>query len=228
MNDLFLAMAEAAAHRRSRPSPTATGHTHRWPALLAACGFATLGAAWAAPQPAPILVMHPAKRVTNTDGAADFDFLIGRWTVENRKLLKPLTGSTAWEEFPATQTVQRLPGGIGNFDDYLAESWRPGFVGMTLRVFNPVTQRWSIYWLTNRDGGIDAKTGALTPPVVGRFQDGIGVFEGADTFDGKPILMRFTWTPQGAAHARWEQAFSTDGGAVWETNWVMVFSRVAG
>jgi hypothetical protein len=27
--------------------------------------------------------------------------------------------------------------------------------------------------------------------------------------------------------ARWEQAFSDDGGATWETNWTMDFARVA-
>ncbi len=161
------------------------------------------------------------------DAATDFDFLIGHWTVENRKRLKPLSGADDWEQFPARSTVQKLPGGIGNFDDYLAETWRPGFVGMTLRVFNPKTRLWSIYWLTNRDGGIDATTGALTPPVVGGFTDGIGVFQGADTYEGKAILMRFTWTPQDSRHARWEQAFSPDNGLSWERNWVMQFTRNA-
>jgi hypothetical protein len=27
--------------------------------------------------------------------------------------------------------------------------------------------------------------------------------------------------------AQWEQAFSPDGGATWETNWVMRYSRTA-
>jgi hypothetical protein len=161
------------------------------------------------------------------DGAQDFDFFVGDWIVENRKLLKPLEGSDQWETFQARQRNQELPGGIGNFDDFVAESWRPGFVGMSLRIFNPETKLWSIYWLNNRNGGIDSKTGALTPPVVGKFRNGIGVFEATDEFNGKPIVVRYTWSRITTNNARWEQAFSPDLGKSWETNWIMDLVRVA-
>ncbi|WP_171981925.1 hypothetical protein [Brevundimonas sp. LM2] len=42
----------------------------------------------------------------------------------------------------------------------------------------------------------------------------------------RPVVARFTWSDIGPASARWSQAFSYDDGATWETNWVMVFSRV--
>lgn len=32
--------------------------------------------------------------------------------------------------------------------------------------------------------------------------------------------------PKDGRSARWEQAFSSDGGITWETNWTMDFSRV--
>jgi hypothetical protein len=50
----------------------------------------------------------------------------------------------------------------------------------------------------------------------------VGVFDGNDTFDGRPIVMRFIWTrnPKGSkVVAKWQQAFSTDGGKTWEVNW---------
>ena len=51
-----------------------------------------------------------------------------------------------------------------------------------------VRDRWSIWWLDGRNPG------RLDPPVVGGFKDGIGTFIADDTFDGRPILVRFLWS----------------------------------
>ena len=59
--------------------------------------------------------------------------------------------------------------------------------------------------------------------MVGRFENGRGEFFGDDTFGGKPILVRYIWSEITRTSARWEQAFSTDRGATWETNWIMSF-----
>ena len=37
--------------------------------------------------------------------------------------------------------------------------------------------------------------------------------------------VRFVWSKITANSAHWEQAFSADGGATWETNWHMDFAR---
>lgn len=158
------------------------------------------------------------------DGRRDFDFLLGDWTVANRRLIRRLQGCDEWETFDAVQTNAALPGGIGNMDDFVADGWRPGYVGLSLRVFNPQTALWSIYWLDNRSGGLD-RSGILTPPVVGRFAHGTGVFEGDDMMDGRAIRVRYTWSAAGGAHPRWEQAMSGDGGQTWEINWIMRFQR---
>jgi hypothetical protein len=161
----------------------------------------------------------------NKDGIRDFDFLLGSWRVDNRRLRKRLQNNDEWETFDATQHNQALPGGIGNFDDFIADSWRPGFVGMSLRLFNPQTKLWSIYWLDNNTAGLDT-SGLLLPPVVGKFDQGVGVFECDDQLDGKPIRLRYTWSDITPDSARWEQAMSPDGGATWEMNWRMLFQRV--
>lgn len=158
------------------------------------------------------------------NGARDFDFLLGSWRVQNRRLVKRLQGCTEWESFAATQHNLALPGNIGNFDDFIAESWRPGFVGLSLRLFNPQTNLWSIYWLDNQTGGLNA-AGNLQPPVVGKFEEGTGVFEGDDVLDGHAIRVRYTWSAITARSARWEQAMSGDGGQTWEMNWRMDFER---
>ncbi len=161
----------------------------------------------------------------NNDGIHDFDFLLGRWRVDNRRLRKRLQNNDEWETFDATQHNQALPGGIGNFDDFIAASWRPGFVGMSLRLFNPQTRLWSIYWLDNNTAGLDT-SGLLLPPVVGKFDQGVGVFECDDQLDGKPIRLRYTWSDITPDSARWEQAMSPDGGTTWEMNWRMLFQRI--
>ncbi len=160
------------------------------------------------------------------DGIRDFDFLLGHWQVRNRRLCTRLKDKHDWEEFPATQHNLALPGGIGNYDDFIADNWRPGFVGMSLRVYSPPTRLWSIYWLDNHTGGLNG-AGVLTPPVVGRFENGIGVFECDDELDGNPIRVRYTWSDTESARPCWQQHMSPDAGRTWELNWQMQFERLA-
>ncbi len=164
--------------------------------------------------------MSTVNTVTPKDGREDFDFLRGTFKVRNRRLKERLRGSGDWIEFEATNTGRPLLGGLGNEDEYRTEFW-PGFVGMALRFFDPATKRWAIYWA-------DSHRGVLEPPVFGGFSGNQGVFEGDDTFDGKPIRVRFLWTRTDTPTPRWEQAFSADGGRTWETNWVMDFERQGG
>ena len=154
----------------------------------------------------------------------DFDFLLGHWHVENHRLQKRLQGNDDWDDFSATSHNQGLPAGIGNYDDFIPHTWRQGFVGMTLRVFNPQTALWSIYWLDNENGGLHP-SGLLRNPVVGAFHDGVGVFEGDDDVDGRPVRVRYTWSDIAEHSAQWQQSMSADGGATWEMNWRMLFTR---
>lgn len=160
----------------------------------------------------------------NSSGQDDFDFLTGNWLVQNQRLKQRFVGSNDWESFSARQTNQPLPAGIGNYDDFVAADWRPDFVGMSLRVFNPVTQLWSIYWLDNQSGGLNPQ-GQLNPPVVGKFVAGIGTFTGDDVIDGRPVKVRYVWSNISANTAHWEQAMSLDGGQNWEVNWKMAMTR---
>jgi len=150
--------------------------------------------------------------------ARDFDFWIGRWNVRNRYVKKRLAGSDEWDEFESSVTARPLLDGLANEDEFRTD-YRGGFVGMSFRFFDPETKQWWIYWADTR------RSGRLDPPVVGAFDGDVGVFEGDDTFDGRPIRVRFIWSGVGTPSPRWEQAFSEDGGETWETNWIMDFTR---
>jgi hypothetical protein len=150
--------------------------------------------------------------------ARDFDFWIGCWNVRNRRLRQRLAGSDEWEEFASTVTARRILDGMGNEDRFCTEH-DGGFVGMSFRFFDPETGLWSIYWADSR------RPGVLDPPLFGGFDGDVGVFHGEDTFEGRPIRVRFVWSGVASATPRWEQAFSDDGGETWETNWVMDFWR---
>ena len=147
----------------------------------------------------------------------DFDFLAGTWDVANRWLADFLDPDSGWEEFPAVSVASRHFDGGASFDEITFPT--KGFAGLTLRLYNPETKQWSLYWASKR-------TGTLFLPVVGGFgDDGVGEFFGEDTYNGVPILARFRWSGITANTARWEQAFSVDGGQTWIDNWFMASTR---
>ena len=152
------------------------------------------------------------------DGRQDFDFLVGRWTIRHRRLKARLAGCADWVEFDGASAMQKTLGGLGNMDDNWLELPEGPYGAVTLRRFDPALRRWSIWWL-------DARHPDIEPPVHGRFENGVGEFLGDDVFEGRPIRVRFLWSAITPRSCEWRQAFSADGGATWETNWEMAFTR---
>jgi hypothetical protein len=153
----------------------------------------------------------------------DFDFLFGSWHVAHRRLRKRLAACTDWDAFGGTSRASPLLGGLANFDDNRLElppSSGGAYRAVTLRAFDATHDQWSIWWLDGR------YPDRLDVPMVGRFDaDGTGTFHADDVFEGRPIRVRFLWSHTRTPSPRWEQAFSLDRGATWETNWEMAFSR---
>lgn len=151
----------------------------------------------------------------------DFDFLFGRWTIRNRRLKEWLAGSSEWVEFASTNVAQPVWGGAANLDEYEALDTPWGEIhGMTLRLYDEKAGQWSIYWANRKNGKLD-------PPMTGAWKDGRGEFYDQELFHGRMIYVRFLWTNESANAARWEQAFSDDGGRTWETNWIMEMERAS-
>jgi hypothetical protein len=157
---------------------------------------------------------------TTQDGRQDFDFFIGSWKGHQRRLRERLKGSQSWEEFESTSVAQKVLGGLGNIDEVTMERESGVFRGFTLRLFSPATRQWSIYWA-------DSTSATLGAPMVGEFKNGRGEFYDCEPFEGKRIFSRFIWTHDSPDSCHWEQAFSADSGATWETNWTMDFTRIS-
>jgi hypothetical protein len=155
-----------------------------------------------------------------SNGQRDFDFLHGKWTSKQRKLLKRLQNSNEWVEFDAELECYPVLGNTGNID-FMHGTLPNGeqMEGMSIRLFDPERQAWRIYWAAKGSSEV-------FPPVIGTFNDGVGHFEGDDTENGVPIKVTFEWTDITPTSATWTQAFSADGGETWETNWVNTFTRI--
>lgn len=155
------------------------------------------------------------------NGARDFDFIYGHWIVHNRKLRDATDpGCQDWVEFDATSEAFPILHTLGHIDRIYVPDPPDGepFEGFTLRLFDPATETWSIWWSSTRSPG------QLDSPMTGRFSNRHGVFDGSDTVGGRPVMVRFDWQSD-ALTPVWQQSFSEDSGATWNVNWVMMLSR---
>lgn len=161
----------------------------------------------------------PSTQTTTRPGLDDWSFIYGRWRVHHRRLVARLANSTEWQEFAGTSEVWPLMDRAANVDDNVLDLPGDPYRAASFRSYDPATGQWSIWWLDGR------RPGVLDVPVVGHFEHGVGTFLADDTFNGRPIIVRFLWTRLDTPSPRWEQAFSPDGGTTWETNWEMDFTR---
>lgn len=161
------------------------------------------------------IVMRPSA----TSSQHDFDFLVGNWKLRNRKLASRLTRSTEWVTFESRVEMHQILDGLGNIDKYTDQASGKPYEGVALRLFNPKTRLWSIYWA-------DGNSGSLDPPVVGSFENRIGHFFARDAYRGRPIIVVFRWDVRNPEFPVWSQAFSVDDGKTWEWNSINVSERV--
>lgn len=158
----------------------------------------------------------------NISAPTDFDFILGTWKVAHRRLNERLAGCTEWTQFTGSTTTSRLLQGFGNVEDNVLHFPDGDVRAVALRSFDAASGQWAIWWLDGR------APHTLDVPVVGSFRDGVGTFYADDQHAGRPVRVRFIWRTNAGAHPTWEQAFSTDQGASWETNWTMEFVPAGG
>ncbi len=166
-------------------------------------------------KPDKTLQIEPSKSSSNRD----FDFYVGKWKILNKKLKDRLCGSTEWIEFEAHQEMKTILLGNGNSDYFITSFNDSPFEGRTIRLFDPKTRLWSMYWM-------DSISCKLQPPTVGSFEGNQGRFYCKDVFNDQEIIVEFLWDKSDIQKPFWCQSFSADGGSTWEPNWYMYMTRM--
>jgi hypothetical protein len=159
------------------------------------------------------LVVTPSR----TSSSSDFDYLVGKWNIRNRTLKQQFAGSNDWEEFDATQELRQILLGLGNMDIFHTEIDGKPFEGLTVRLFDPVTRLWTIYWA-------DSNAMKLDDGKVGSFDGDIGEFFGREVVSGQDVIVKFHWDKRNPKAPVYSRAFSLDAGQTWEWNWYSTFS----
>ena len=152
---------------------------------------------------------------------SNFDFLLGKWEIKNEKLKERLVGSKEWITFPAYAETKRTLGDIGIMDEFKTNHFGSEFVGLSIRILNPKTNEWTIYWADNMNPELK-----LTEQVTGKFINGVGEFYGSELHKGRKVKIRFLWKLISEDLAYWEQAYFDKKHDKWETNWKMSFNRI--
>jgi hypothetical protein len=161
----------------------------------------------------------PAAPPATAVGQQAFDWEIGTWKTELKRLKHPLSGSQEWVGYSGTSVVKGVLDGRANLVELRVAGPAGRIEGLSLRLFNPQARQWSLNWAS-------AGNGTLTRPMHGEFRDGRGEFFGEEDLDGRLVLVRFVISRQGEDSARFEQSYSDDNGRTWETNWIAVDNRV--
>ena len=91
--------------------------------------------------------------------------------------------------------------------------------GLTLRLFDPEREQWSLYWVQQpQPACCSRRWSAASPTARGRVLRRRHPRRARTSGAGSSGRTSATTT------ARWEQAFSVDGGETWVTNWIMDFT----
>ena len=127
-------------------------------------------------------------------------------------------GEAAWVEYDGTTIVRPVWNGRANLVELFVDGSEGHLELLSLRLYDPATSVWSLHVGNAGDG-------SMSPPNLGTFEQGRGVFVGRETIGGRSVLVRFTISDITATSAHFEQALSIDEGKTWVVNWIATDTR---
>src|SRR5215472_17675035 len=104
----------------------------------------------AAPDPTPKAAANAER-----DGQHDFDFELGSWNIHLQKLMHPLIGSKEWVRFDGTSVTRKVWDGRSQLEEFETNGAAGRLEGLTLRLYNPQSHEWSLYWANSKVGKMD-------------------------------------------------------------------------
>lgn len=155
--------------------------------------------------------------------AADFDFWIGDWRIEQ----KILRQDGSWLPLEARTSVSATLDGCALIEHWEGEVqffWegmsQPELMkGLSVRAFDAEAGVWSIHWM-------DSRTPRFGTPYRGRFQDDRGEFFRNWVSPQGERKGRITFSDINPDSVRWDLAVSSDDGQSWTTLWIMNMYRI--
>lgn len=160
----------------------------------------------------------PAAAGALRDGQHDFDFDVGVWRTHIRRILDPLSGATHSIELNGTVTVRKVWDGRAELEEIETDGPQGHWEGMTLFLYNPSARQWSMNF-------VNSKVGQLSTPLVGSFTNGRGELFGADTINGRTVLVRGVWSDIKTDAHQYEESYSADGGKTWTRAFIANLTR---
>jgi hypothetical protein len=152
------------------------------------------------------------------DGQHDFDFNIGVWKTQIKRILHPLSGSADSMSLIGTVTVRKVWDGRAQMEEIEADGPNGHWEGLTLFLYNPEAHQWSQTFADN-------KFGVLTTPLIGAFKDGRGELFSQETVNGRSILVRAVWSAITPDSHHFEESYSDDGGKTWAPAFIANLTR---
>ena len=153
------------------------------------------------------------------DGAHDFDFNFGTWHTHIKRQTKALSGASEFVVLDGTVTVRKAWDGRAQLEEIEANGPDGHWEGMTLFLYNPRAHQWTQTFA-------DSKTGVLQTPLIGSFSGGKGELYSQETFSGRTILVRGTWSDIKPDSHHFQEDYSDDGGKSWEPVFIADLTRI--
>ncbi|MBS0296416.1 MAG: hypothetical protein JSR45_08895 [Proteobacteria bacterium] len=180
--------------------------------MLAGC--LCLGSAGASVAQTP-----PPADAAGRDGQHDFDFHLGEWKSHIRMLRRSPTGGATWVEMDGRLVARKVWDGRAQLEELVADGAGRHIEDLLLFLYNPQTRQWSLNPAASGEG-------VMGPTLIGEFRDGRGEFYDQEpAVHGRTVWVRQVWSDITPTTHHFEQAFSSDGGKTWETNFMATLTR---